>query len=130
MNDDQLRAWGREIERVRTLPPKITVERIAEEAGIAPNTVSAVQRGEAVEGSLEKVVAAMARLGRPVEVVSEPAPQSVDYTPHPAELMGDLVTTLLRATPPEEYEELERNLWLLLRGRHAELRSRLSKDGP
>lgn len=130
MDKEQLATAGAEIRRLRTERPKISQERLAEEAGIAPNTLASVERGQATDDSLTRVIQAMGRLGRPVEVVfpeAEVAPVEVPDR-KAVDIIGDLVTAILRAAPPEEVAELETNIWLLVRGRSDELIARLNRS--
>jgi hypothetical protein len=135
MTPDQKVQLGAEIRRVREMKPRISRQAIvdASESTLSENTVLAVERGEAIDSSFEKVLAAMRRLGRDVQVVAADAEQPVGASDSPwempdsSQLVGDLVAAILRAAPAEERENLRRNIWLLVRGQHAELIERLSR---
>lgn len=142
MTHSQKVQLGAEIRRVRTTRPKISRARLAMEAGIAENTAAAVEGGVAQLDSVRAVLDALGRLGRPVEIVpgdsagresgpAQDAPVQVSGTdpPVPTDPNGAivaLVAEVLRIAQPDEREEIKTNLWLLLRGRHAELIERLS----
>ena len=131
---------GAEIRRVRELRPKISRQRVADEAQVAEGTVRAVERGASIDHSTGRVLDALARLGRTVDSTftdpghAEDADDAVD-TGRPlgstaglsdVDLTVRLVEILLKASPPEERSALESNIWLLVRGRNAELIERLS----
>jgi hypothetical protein len=130
---------GAEIRRVRELRPKISRQRVADEAQIAEGTVRAVERGASIDHSTRRVMDALARLGRPVEPAGdEDASRSAAGAPadrvrtesteglSEVELTVRLVESTLKASPPDERNALESNIWLLIRGRNAELIERLS----
>ena len=130
---------GAEIRRVRELRPKISRQRVADEAQIAEGTVRAVERGASIDHSTRRVMDALARLGRPVEPVGEEdasrsgAGAAADRVRTESteglsevELTVRLVESTLKASPPDERNALESNIWLLIRGRNAELIERLS----
>ncbi|WP_460626341.1 hypothetical protein [Intrasporangium mesophilum] len=141
---------GAEIRRVRELRPKISRHRVADEANIAEGTVRAAERGSSTDHSRRQVMDALARLGRPVdaEAFGEPAsvpgrraqPVSRDEGARggtseglsQVDLTVRLVESTLNASPPDERLALSGNIWLLVRGRDAELVRRLSatSDGP
>jgi hypothetical protein len=134
---------GAEIRRVRELRPKISRQRVADEAQIAEGTVRAVERGASIDHSARKVMDALARLGRPVEPeTEEDSPRSTSGAAgagaraesteglNEVELTVRLVESTLNASPAEERNALESNIWLLIRGRNAELIERLSTPTP
>ena len=134
---------GAEIRRVRELRPKISRQRVADEAQVAEGTVRAVERGVSIDHSTGRVLDALARLGRSVdaaftdpgrtEVVEEvvdAARASSTAALSDVDLTVRLVEVLLKASPPEERSVLESNIWLLIRGRNAELIERLSASQP
>jgi transcriptional regulator with XRE-family HTH domain len=141
---------GAEIRRVREMRPKISRQRVADEANIAEGTVRAVERGASTDHSVRLVMDALARLGRPVDsdAFGGPAPLP-GHRPQPVsrdegarggtseglnqvDLTVRLVESTLRASPPDERHALSGYIWLLVRGREAELVKRLSAtpDGP
>ncbi len=135
--DEKVRL-GAEIRRVRELRPKISRQRVADEAQVAEGTVRAVERGASIDHSTRRVMEALARLGRPVEPTppDEPGKGSSERPDHArtpstedlneVELTVRLVESTLNASPPEERNMLESNIWLLIRGRNAELIERLT----
>jgi hypothetical protein len=134
---DQKVRLGAEIRRVRELRPKISRQRVADEAQVAEGTVRAVERGASIDHSTQRVIDALTRLGRPVHALDEPdePDRGPEVEPPRSETtagMSDvdltvrLVESLLKASPPDERSALETNIWLLIRGRNAELIERLS----
>ena len=135
---DQKVRLGAEIRRVRELRPKISRQRVADEAQVAEGTVRAVERGASIDHSTQRVVDALARLGRPVHALDEPdkaddrgqagEPPRSESTAgmSDVDLTVRLVESLLKASPPDERSALETNIWLLIRGRNAELIERLA----
>ncbi|MGW5238605.1 hypothetical protein ACWEOW_06705 [Monashia sp. NPDC004114] len=146
---------GAEIRRVRELRPKISRHRVADEANIAEGTVRAAERGSSTDHSRRQVLDALARLGRPVDAEAFGEPASVlGNRAQPVgrddgardegarggtseglsqvDLTVRLVESTLNASPPDERLALSGNIWLLVRGRDAELVRRLSatSDGP
>jgi transcriptional regulator with XRE-family HTH domain len=121
MDDATKREFGQRIKDRREERPIISVKSLAEEARLAANTVSAVQRGEGEEGSLEKVLRAMERLGRPIEIEWPERTERQAGYPHPAEAFGTMVTAILRASPPDEALVLEADIWSVVRGRPEEV---------
>lgn len=120
---------GEEITRVRNIKPRISLERLATAADVAPNTVASVERGHAQDGKVKAVLDALERLGRPVNVVSaDESQREPEHTLPNDPLAGiaDLILAMLRMAPDDEREELKENIWLLLRGRNEELAARLS----
>src|SRR5206468_1941993 len=136
---DQKVRLGAEIRRVRELRPKISRQRVADEAQVAEGTVRAVERGASIDHSTRRVMDALARLGRPVDLEVEEHEQSPDIgvagdRPRgettadlsDVDLMVRLVESALKAAPPDERSSMQSNIWLLIRGRNAELIDRLS----
>lgn len=131
MTAEQKVQLGAEIQRVRETKPKISRKALvqASEMTLSENTVIAVERGEGSDGSVEKVLTALAALGRAVEIAPAVEEAAVTELPLPtssSQMVADLVLATLVNAPPGEREELRRNIWLLLRGRHRELIERLS----
>ncbi|MFD1055048.1 helix-turn-helix domain-containing protein [Terrabacter terrigena] len=129
MTQRQKTDLGNEIRRVREMRPLISIDRLAQEAGIAPNTVASVEQGHGRDNSARKILEALGRLGRPV-TIADTAPQSPvaereASVPDGIQSTGDLIVAILRAAPPEEREQLQSNIWLLVRGRNEELIERL-----
>lgn len=128
MSETQKAQIGEEIVRVRNIRPVISQEKVAEAAGISPNTVASVERGTARVIKVQAVLEALAQLGRPVQVVdaaerdATPAPVPED----PIEGLADVIVGMLRIAPAEERQWLQDNLWMLLTGKHEELAARLS----
>jgi len=142
LTKDQKVQLGAEIRRVRELRPKISRQRVADEAQVAEGTVRAVERGASIDHSTGRVMDALARLGRPVELPFKDVPleeaddELVDQVRASSsagmsdiDLTVRLVEILLKASPPDERSALESNIWLLVRGRNAELIQRLSSPG-
>ncbi len=147
--EDKIRL-GAEIRRVRERRPKISRQRVADEAEIAEGTVRAAERGASTDHSRQQVLAALARLGRQVDVdaiiPSKPEPPyggqrgSGEGGPRGGSTEGlsqidltvRLVESTLKASPPDERRALSGNIWLLVRGRNAELveRLRATSNGP
>jgi hypothetical protein len=135
---DQKVLLGAEIRRVRELRPKISRQRVADEAQVAEGTVRAVERGAAIDHSTQRVIEALGRLGRQVQMDADGADRSGERGPageaprdttagmSDVDLTVRLVESLLNASPPDERNALETNIWLLIRGRHTELIERLS----
>lgn len=121
MDQQQRESIGAEIARIRKLRPRITVSELADAAELAPNTVGAVIRGVSNDESVGRVLAALKDLGRPVEVVAASQETSLEVGRASAQLMADLVRTFLNSAPPEEAQEMERRIWLVLRGKLDEL---------
>lgn len=120
---------GEEITRIRNIKPRISQEQLATEADVAPNTVASVERGTAQEGKIKAVLDALERLGRPVQIVSADESQREPEQPvqgDPLQGIADLIVAMLRMAPTDEREELQTNIWMLLRGRNDELAARLS----
>ncbi|GAB3052744.1 hypothetical protein GCM10027053_11120 [Intrasporangium mesophilum] len=140
---DEKARLGAEIRRVRERRPKISRQRVADEAQVAEGTVRAVERGASIDHSTRRVMEALARLGRPVEptpaddTAANGAGEGPDHARrvsteglNEVELTVRLVESTLNASPPEERNVLESNIWLLIRGRNAELIERLSASAP
>lgn len=128
MSETQKAQIGEEIVRVRNIRPVISQEKVAEAAGISPNTVASVERGTARVIKVQAVLEALAHLGRPVQVVDA---AERDATPaqvpeDPIEGLADVIVGMLRIAPAEERQWLQDNLWMLLTGKHEELAARLS----
>lgn len=135
MTKDQKVQIGAEIRRVREAKPRISRQAIADasDATLSENTVLAVERGEAIESSIDRVITALAKLGRPVEIVPADLPEDASAgpgggAPDASQLVGDLVAAVLRAAPPEVREELRQNVWLLVRGQNEQLIERLQRS--
>jgi len=125
MDAETLQAFGKEIKRLREVRPRITIRQVAEAAQVAPNTVSAVQAGTGVDDSLEKVLRAMETLGRPVTLAWPERTVEAKPYPHPADVIGDLVKSILRAAPPDEATQLEADIWAIVRNRPEQICERL-----
>jgi hypothetical protein len=110
---------GVEIRRARERKPRISRMALvrASESTLSENTVLAVERGDAIDSSFERVIAALRSLGRDVHASIDSAPDD--------EAVVQLVAAVLRAAPEEERGALARNIWLLVRGQHDELMDRL-----
>jgi len=141
LTKDQKVQLGAEIRRVRELRPKISRQRVADEAQVAEGTVRAVERGASIDHSTGRVMDALARLGRPVDLPFKDVPHEeaddelVDEVRAASsagmsdiDLTVRLVEILLKASPPDERSVLESNIWLLVRGRNTELIQRLSSS--
>jgi transcriptional regulator with XRE-family HTH domain len=134
---------GAEIRRVRELRPKISRQQVADEAVMATGTIRAAENGASIDYTYRVLVEVLARLGRPIDLDALLGPDQVPIGMRPVswddgstaasseglsqvDLTVRLVESTLEASPPDERRALSTNLWLLIRGRDAELARRLS----
>lgn len=134
---------GAEIRRVRELRPKISRQQVADEAGVATGTMRAAESGASIDHTYRVVVEALARLGRTIDLDTLLGPDQVPIGMRPVnrddgsegasseglsqvDLTVRLVESTLEASPLDERRALATNIWLLIRGRDAELARRLN----